>query len=97
MPYLKVKKSDVTLVVCNSEKTNISEDELTLFKTQYGEINIVTKDCFRDRFIILDQKECYSLGTSLNHMRKRLFAIFKIEEHEIIKMLIEKVFDKKHL
>ena len=67
------------------------EKDVEAFTKQYGEITIIKNDLFHDRFMIIDGKECYSLGASFNYMGKRVFAVIKIEDECIIKALINKI------
>ena len=39
---------------------------------EYSNIEIITTDIFHDRFIILDNKELYNLGSSLKDIGKYL-------------------------
>lgn len=95
-PYLDVhglkifKKvpQGVLKTICISSKSKIKQEDVDLFKKQFGEINIKTNDSIHDRFLILDANVCYSLGTSLNYMGKRIFSILKVESKCIIDALI---------
>ncbi len=48
---------------------------------------------FLNRFIILDKKIMFHLGTSLNKVGTKVFAINKIEDGMIIDLVINKIFD----
>ncbi len=95
-PYLDVhglkifKKvpQGVLKTICISSKSKIKQEDVDLFKKQFGEINIKMNDSIHDRFLILDANVCYSLGTSLNYMGKRVFSILKVESKCIIDALI---------
>ena len=86
--YLKHKKQQTNVEIYKSNKTSISEDVKAIFESQYGKINIYIRNDIHDRFLIVDREECYSLGTSLNHMGKKLFSIIQIEDKRIINALL---------
>lgn len=58
---------------------------------QYSNLKIYYDNTFHDRYIILDNKILYHLGTSLNHLGEKTFSINKIEEKEIINLLVNKL------
>ena len=55
---------------------------------QYGKITVVDNNDFHDRFIILDDKECYSIGASLNYAGTKTFGIIKIETKELVESIL---------
>lgn len=89
--YLNKKSNNVEVSICASSRSNLSKNDVKQFEKQYGKINIITKDVFHDRYLILDDSICYSLGTSLNHMGKRVFSINLIEDKDIIDLIINKL------
>ena len=92
LTFLKSKSNDVNVVVCGSSKSKLLEEEIAIFKEQCGgEFVIKSNDYIHDRFMIINSQECYSLGTSINYMGKKMFAINKIESIDIINTIINKV------
>lgn len=91
LSFLKNKKDNVTIFLYKSSKSKLSNDDISIFETEYGHIDVSTIDTIHDRFLIIDKEECYSLGTSLNHAGKRTFGINKIVEPAIITSLINKI------
>lgn len=89
LSFLK-KTSNIERIIYVSSKAKIFEEDIKTFKEQYGDISIIRNDQFHDRFIILDDETCYSVGTSLNSLGKRVFAIFRHSE-DITKMLLLKL------
>lgn len=90
LSLLKNTSKDIRRIVCASNKAKIYGKDVETFTKQYGEITIIKNDLFHDRFMIIDGKECYSLGASFNYMGKRVFAVIKIEDEHLIKALINK-------
>lgn len=89
---LSKAKSGVDIIVCISSNSKLSKNDIDVFQKQYQVIKIVKIDCFHDRFIILDDKTCYSLGASLNGMGHKTFCVTKLEDLFVIKAILEKVF-----
>ena len=88
--YCAKKKAGVTLRICLGEHANLTNEDTEAFAKQYGPIFINRDTRFHDRYLILDGRECYHIGTSLNHAGKRVFGIHRIEDRDIIGLLIHK-------
>ena len=52
-------------------------------------VTIIYNDNFHDRFLIIDKKEMYHLGTSLNNAGTKTFSINKIEDDRVINFIID--------
>ncbi len=52
---------------------------------------MVYSNNFHDRYIILDQKEIYHCGASLNYAGSKTFSINKLEDNIVKKSLIKYV------
>lgn len=91
LSFLSHRKDGVEITIIKGEHSKLKDEEVELFKTQYGQLNIKTIDDIHDRYLIIDKNVCYSLGTSLNYAGKKLFTINKIEDKETIRFIINKV------
>ena len=89
LEYFKKLPPEVKKKVIKSQKTKLRKTDLAKFEIQYGKISVSTNNNFHDRFIILDDELCYALGTSLNSMGRKLFAIYQIETKEVIDSILE--------
>ena len=70
---------------------NIDEISKKKYTQEYSNIEIITTDIFHDRFIILDNKESYNLGSSLKDIGKKCTSINRIEDSTILKELISRL------
>lgn len=70
---------------------NINEISKKKYMQEYSNIEIITTDIFHDRFIILDNKELYNLGSSLKDIGKKCTSINRIEDSTILKELISRL------
>lgn len=52
---------------------------------------IISTDIFHDRFIIIDKKELYNIGSSLKDIGKKCSSVNKIEDTVIISELIDRL------
>jgi hypothetical protein len=60
----------------------------TDFNRPYGRLSIRTSSAFHDRFIIIDDKDFYHFGASIKDLGNRGFMFSRIEEPELMKILL---------
>ena len=61
------------------------------YQTQYDNLTIKYNDIFHDRFIILDKKKVYQLGSSLKDLGKKCSYISKFDNEDDIDELINRI------
>ena len=71
----------------------MKNNEISAFNTQYGNLTVVTDNKIHDRYLILDDEMFYHLGSSINHLGKRLTQITLMEDSEIINSIRKRVDD----
>ena len=75
-----------------TKKNNLLKDiDIEKYNKQYNNLKVYYDNTFHDRFIIIDNKIFYHLGTSLNHLGKKTFMINQIKETIIKKVLLDKI------
>ncbi|MBR0294346.1 MAG: cell filamentation protein Fic [Bacilli bacterium] len=79
LDYLKVRDNGVEISLFTSSKAKLTQDDIDSFNLQYGGLQATILDSFHDRFLIIDDIELYHLGTSLNYLANKTFAITKME------------------
>ena len=89
--FFKKRKNGVKLCVCISDKSKLEKSDIEVFEKQYGQLDVIKTNVFHDRYLIVDHSVCYSLGTSLNCVGKRVFSVNTITEKEIIDLIIKKL------
>ena len=89
----KNKHKDVDLLVITSSKAKLKNNEISAFNTQYGNLTVVIDNKIHDRYLILDDEMFYHLGSSINHLGKRLTQITLMEDSEIINSIRKRVDD----
>ena len=87
LDYIKAKSNGVVINLFISSKAKLSKEDVNSFNNQYGGLSVKINDAFHDRFLIIDERICYSLGASLNYTGKKAFAITQIENITFIETL----------
>ena len=86
--FLKKVSPKVNRIIYKSRYSTLSIEEINKFIIQYGKITVIDNNDFHDRFIIIDDKECYSIGSSLNYAGTKTFGIIKIETKELVESIL---------
>ena len=82
-------KVNVILITRNSER--LSNLDIEKYNTQYNNLKVIRNNTFHDRYFIIDKKEIYHCGSSINNAGNKTFSINKLEDDFVIKGLINKV------
>lgn len=69
----------------------LNKIDIKKYQKQYDNLKIIFSDIFHDRFIIIDDDIIYHLGASINHAGNKIFALNKLEDKELKKLLIERI------
>lgn len=84
-----IRNIDAKITIITSNKSKISSLEIDKFNSQYNnKLKLIYNNTFHDRYFILDGKEFFYCGTSLNHAGEKMFSIHKIEDKIIRDTLI---------
>ena len=87
----RAKKENVEIDLYYSSNSKIQVEDINNFNSKYGKLNAHLVNSFHDRFIILDDKELLHLGTSLNYIGKKAFAITKMDSDLFIPIVKNKL------
>jgi hypothetical protein len=88
--YCAKRKDGVRIKICHGSRAALGSQDVRTFSRQYGPIDVKCDDAFHDRYLILDEKECYHIGASLNHAGKRVFGISRVEDDDVVALLLRK-------
>ena len=87
-----LSKINKKIIIITNDYNNT---DYTKYKSQYNNIKLIVNNDFHDRFIIIDRKELYHSGASFKDLGKKCFEISKIEQDNILELLLDNI--KKHL
>ena len=85
----KVKVS-VTIVLSNDSRLSVLD--IDKYNKEYDNLTLIYNDSFHDRFIILDKKKMYHLGTSLNNAGTKTFSINKVGDTKWLQLVLEQIY-----
>ena len=67
------------------------------YNEQYNNLKIIYDNTYHDRYFILDKKEVYHSGTSINNAGSKTFSINKITDNIFIKLFVHKVIERLNI
>lgn len=88
---LKGKRSQVKLIIYTSNKSRLSADNIESFNEEYGNLSIIIDNRFHDRYLVLDRKTFYHLGSSINYLGRKFSQISKVQDSDIKNVLLTRI------
>lgn len=82
-------KTNTTLIT--KKQSRIKNIALKKYNAQYNNLKIIYDESFHDRYIIIDRKTIYHLGTSINYAGSRTFSINILEDKFVMEALIDRI------
>ena len=86
-----ISKLKVNIILITKDSKRLNELDIEKYNSQYSNLKLIRNNTFHDRYIIIDKKEVYHLGTSINNAGNGIFSINKLEDKFVINALLDKV------
>ena len=86
-----ISKLKVNIMLITKDSKRLDELDIEKYNSQYKNLKVIRDNTFHDRYIIIDKKEVYHLGTSINNAGNGIFSINKLEDKFVINTLLDKV------
>lgn len=88
LSFFKSKKKEINLTIVKSSNAKLFDTDVERYSSQYGLTTVLCKDDIHDRFLIIDEEECYGLGSSLNYIGNKTNVVYKVESKQIKEFVI---------
>ncbi len=88
---LAKKNEGVSVTVYTHQRTRLSNIDVANFNAQYPALEVKYTSVFHDRFLILDGKTAYHIGSSLKDAGKKTFGIALINDESITKDILQRL------
>ena len=86
-----IKRLNVEVVIITKDNHLLTQQDITKYNEQYHNLKVYYDHTFHDRYFILDEKEVYHCGASINRIGYKTFSITLIGDNDIGKSLMEKL------
>ena len=84
-----ISRLKVNIILITKNSNRISDLDIEKYNSQYSNLKVIRNNAFHDRYIIIDKKEVYHLGTSINNAGNGIFSINKLEDEFVINNLLK--------
>ena len=85
-----VKRLDINTIIVTKANNLLTEQDIEKYNKQYHNLKVIFNNSFHDRYFILDNKDVYHCGASINRIGYKTFSITKISDDDICQVLINK-------
>ena len=86
-----IKDLDINVVLIVKRNGLIKKIDIEKYNKQYNNLKIIYNDDYHDRYFVLDKKEVYHCGASINHAGNRTFSINKWEDKKVCESFINNI------
>ena len=87
LDIIRKLKCQVILITKNSDR--LRDTEIDKYNKEYHNLKVIRNNSFHDRYFIIDKKEIYKSGTSINNAGNKIFSINKISDDGVKHVLLE--------
>ena len=84
-----ISKLSVKVIIICKDSNKLTEEDINKYNMQYNNLKVIRNNSFHDRYFIIDEKEIYHCGTSINNVGNKIFSINKLEDDCVKKSLLE--------
>jgi len=86
-----IKRLNVEVIIITKKDNLLTNQDITKYNKQYHNLKVIYNNTFHDRYFIIDKREVYHCGTSVNRIGYKTFSINLISDEEVCNALISKV------
>ena len=86
-----IKRLKTKVIIITKSNNLLTKQDIEKYNKQYHNLRLIYNNTFHDRYFILDDKEFYHCGASINRIGYKTFSITKMNDIDICNMLLDKV------
>lgn len=86
-----IKKLKVKVILVTKRNGLLKDQDIERYNCQYNNLEVVYNDDYHDRYFIIDEKDVYHCGASINHAGSRTFSINKWEDKNVCESFLSNI------
>lgn len=86
-----IRKLDCKIILITKNSDRLNDTDIAKYNSQYNNLVVIRNNSFHDRYFIIDRKNIYHSGMSINSAGIKTFSINKLEDKIIIQTLLKNV------
>ena len=88
-----IKKLNVKVTIISNNKKYLTKEDIDKYNSEYNNLNVIFNNSFHDRYIIIDNKDIYFLGSSINNIGSKISSIIKCNDEKVKQSILDIVID----
>ena len=88
-----IRTIKINIILITKDSQRLSDIEINKYNKQYNNLKVIRDNSFHDRYFIVDRKEIYHSGTSINNLGNKTFMINKLEDKCVKDIILNNVFN----
>ena len=86
-----IKRLNIDVIIITKKDNLLTNQDINKYNKQYHNLKVIYNNTFHDRYFIIDKREVYHCGTSINRIGYKTFSINLISDDDVCNSLINKV------
>ena len=86
-----IKRLIIQVTIITKKDNLLTNQDITKYNKQYHNLRVIFNNSFHDRYFIIDKREVYHCGASVNRIGYKTFSINLISDEEVCKLLINRI------
>ena len=86
-----VKRLNVEVIIITKRNNLLTKQDVERYNKQYYNLKVIYNNDFHDRYFLIDEKDVYHCGASINRIGYKTFSINLISDEEVCKLLINEI------
>ena len=86
-----VKRLDIEVIIITKKDNLLTKQDIEKYNKQYHNLKVIYNNTFHDRYFLIDEKDIYHCGSSINRIGYKTFSINLVSDEEVCKLLLNKI------
>ncbi len=86
-----IRRLNVNFIIITNSNKYLTKQDIEKYNNQYHNLEVIFDNTFHDRYFIIDNKNVYHCGASINRIGYKTFSISLIGDNDVKELLINRV------
>ena len=86
-----IKRLKIKVIIITKPNNLLTQQDIEIYNKQYNNLKVVFNNTYHDRYFVIDNKDIYHCGTSINRIGYKTFSITLMNDEDTYTKLLEKI------
>ncbi len=86
-----IKRLNIRVIIITKPNNLLTRQDIEIYNKQYNNLKVIYNNTYHDRYFIIDNKEIYHCGTSINRIGYKTFSITLMNDEDVYTKLLDRV------